>query len=87
MSDEKLTKRNGYQHFYSQLNNPLHGQKPILDYGLYEPVLLNAQKMKKIINKKQGITTDKVEEVNDDENEEDDENDENGDDEEDDEYE
>ena len=80
LSDEKLTKRNGYQHFYTKLDDPLHGQRPILDYGLYEPVFLDTRKIKRLINKKQGNTKDKVEELNDDDDEDDDDTEENDDD-------
>jgi hypothetical protein len=69
LSDEKLTRRNGYKQFYARLDDPLYGHRPILDYGLYEPVLLNARKMKKIINKKNG--TIKNDETEDEEGDED----------------
>ena len=87
LSDEKLTRKNGYQHFYAKLDDQLHGQKPILDYGLYEPIFLDTRKIKRLINKKQGNTKDKVEELNDDANdvEDDDEDDDDDDEDEDDE--
>jgi hypothetical protein len=89
LSDEKLTRRNAYQQFYKKLDDPLYGQRPILDYGLYEPVFLDTRKIKKLINKKQGSLvgseTDKKkkENNNNDDEEEDDEDDEDEEDEED----
>jgi hypothetical protein len=65
--DEKIKKKNGFIQHERCLDND--NQKiGIMKYGLYEATELNTRKIKRLTNKKQGITRNKNEE---DENEED----------------
>ena len=54
-------------------------------YGLYEPIELNTRKIKRLTDKKQGITGSNKQEVKDEDEDEDDDEDENDDDDDDDE--
>jgi hypothetical protein len=52
LSDNKLTRKNAYQQFYKNLENPKY-KKDILDRGLYEPVFLDSKTIKRIKNNKE----------------------------------
>ena len=84
--DEKIKKKNGFIHHKYLLDDKTQ-QVGIMRYGLYEQTELNTRKIKRLTEKRQGITGDKNEEDEEDDEEENDEEDDDENDEEDDEEE